>query len=174
MTRNALIVFSSPAISCRRNVLILRLTAMASHPQSFLHPCRLVFTLFVALFAGCAPSAPSLPAKTPRVATGTVKLVIDDGSGNPRSYPEIPWAEGDTVLTAMDEATSASKPLRYATIGPDGTAFITRIDDLDNEGTGGRNWIYSVNGKLADRSAALYETRPEDEILWKYTAETPR
>jgi len=34
------------------------------------------------------------------------------------------------------------------------TAFLTQIDELENEGRG-RNWIYRVNGELAKKSFAI-------------------
>jgi hypothetical protein len=46
---------------------------------------------------------------------------------------------------------------------------LTRIDDLANEtAREGKNWLYRVNGKLADKSAGAYVLSPGDVILWRF------
>jgi len=45
--------------------------------------------------------------------------------------------------------------------------MLTRIDDLANEGSG-RNWIYRVNGKLADRGIGAFNLKLGDTVLWRF------
>ena len=57
----------------------------------------------------------------------------------------------------------------FVTQGSGASAFLTEINGVKNEGAGGRNWMYSVNGERADRSFAVYELQPGDHVLWSFT-----
>ncbi len=48
------------------------------------------------------------------------------------------------------------------------SAFLTAIDGVENEGADGQNWTYTVNGQIADRSFAVYELKPGDQVLWTF------
>ena len=52
--------------------------------------------------------------------------------------------------------------------GTDQTAFLTGIFGVANEGAGGKNWTYEVNGEGADRSFAVYELHAGDRVLWSF------
>src|SRR5437764_15119112 len=83
----------------------------------------------------------------------TVKLVIDFNDGSKKQFT-IPWAQGMTVLEAMEKARGiASKPT-VVYIGSGETALLTQIDGLKNEGGGGaaKNWQYRVNNVYATKS----------------------
>jgi hypothetical protein len=47
-------------------------------------------------------------------------------------------------------------------------SLVMQIDDKWSEGAGLRNWTYSINDKLADRSFAVYELKPGDRVLWRF------
>ncbi len=57
--------------------------------------------------------------------------------------------------------------MKFQERGSGATAFLTQLDDLKNEGSG-RNWIYRVNGQIADRSFAVYRLEAGDTVLWKF------
>lgn len=132
---------------------------------------------------GCSPSAapPAQAEKAPVPSTNdgdsgeqkakTVKLVLEFGDGTKRVYDSLPWSEGVTVLTAMDEAKAGAEPVTYALSGSGDAAFVNEINGVKNEGTGSgkKNWLFWVNGKFADRSAAVYKIQPADEVVWKFT-----
>jgi hypothetical protein len=104
-------------------------------------------------------------------ATQTVSLSVDFGEGRRREWPTIRWRDGLTVADALAMATGpddASEPLRFVQKGSGSSALLTELADVPNEGAGGRNWIYQVNGKHADRSFAVYELQAGDEVLWRY------
>ena len=61
---------------------------------------------------------------------------------------------------------NAAPGLSISQQGSGASAFLTKIDGVANEGAGGRNWMYSVNGQRADRSFAVYELQPGDHVLW--------
>lgn len=132
---------------------------------------------------GCSPSAvpPAQAEKAPATSTSdedagekkekTVKLAIDFGDGTERVYDSLPWSEGVTVLTAMDKAKAEAEPVTYGLSGSGDAAFVNEINGVKNEGTGSgkKNWLFWVNGKFADRSAAVYKIQPADEVVWKFT-----
>jgi hypothetical protein len=45
---------------------------------------------------------------------------------------------------------------------------LTSINGVANEGAGGNNWTYEVNGRSGDRSYAVYELRAGDRVLWTF------
>ena len=94
-----------------------------------------------------------------------VTLTIDFGDRGPRQAEVTSWSEGMTVGDLLNRV----RRLSVAQQGSGASAFVTQINGVTNEGAGGRNWIYSVNGKAADRSLGIYELRPNDHVLWTFT-----
>jgi hypothetical protein len=76
-----------------------------------------------------------------------------------------------TVRDALAAAVDSSGNVKFAQQGADQSAFLTEIEGVKNEGAGGRNWTYTVNGKLGDRSFAIYPLRPGDQVLWTHAAQ---
>jgi hypothetical protein len=98
-----------------------------------------------------------------------IELAIDYGDGAEKRFTRIPWKEGMTVLGALDHAKRHPRGIRYEKSGAGESALLTGIDGLANEpGRDGRNWLYRVNGKLADKSFDAYVLSAGDVILWKF------
>jgi hypothetical protein len=135
--------------------------------------CRTVcMFLALSILIGCQPPKSSSDGTDRPVGvkpTGeAVTLVVDFDDGQQRHF-RLAWREGMTVLDALDSASQRQRGITYTQRGTGEMAMITAIDALANEGGGkGRNWIYRVNGQLADKSCGVYEIRPEDVILWKF------
>lgn len=100
-------------------------------------------------------------------ASLSVKLVIDYGDGCEKHFTAIPWKERITVFDVLMVADRHPRGIDWKYRGKGATALLERIDDLENEGAG-RNWVYRVNGKLADRGLGVYELKSGDTILWKF------
>lgn len=139
--------------------------------------CSLVLTgiLTTFLFCGLAGQvvADSSQAGGPPVGAKvaqTVQLVIDYGDGIQKTFGRIPWKEGMTVKDMMDVAKSGGHGIQYQFTGSGDTTFLTRIDDVKNEGGGAtaRNWVYSVDGKPADRSFGVYKVNAGADVVWKF------
>ena len=96
-----------------------------------------------------------------------VRLVVDYGDGVQKHFTELAWRDEMTVLDAMTAAGKHPRGIQFKYRGRGATAFLTEIDDLENEGRG-RNWIFSVNEKMAERSFAVVSLKPGDTILWKF------
>jgi hypothetical protein len=95
-----------------------------------------------------------------------VLLTINFGNGQLLNSTEN-WREGMTVADVLQNNRRNS----FLTEGRGETAFLTSLNGVMNEGATGRNWTYTVNGKFADRSFAVYELRPNDHVLWTFTAQ---
>lgn len=95
----------------------------------------------------------------------TVSLRIVRGDGTENYFPALPWTAGMTVAQALDRAG-----VRTTHQGEGPQALLTSIEGQKNEGSGerARNWIYRVNGRLADKSYAAYRLRPGDAVLWTF------
>jgi uncharacterized protein DUF4430 len=95
-----------------------------------------------------------------------VELTIDFGRGKRKNFEPIAWHADMTVADAMN----ASSGVNIAQKGSGESALVTAIDGVENQGSHGLNWTYGVNGKMADRSFAVYELKPGDRILWTFGA----
>jgi len=96
-----------------------------------------------------------------------VVLIIDYGDGVQKHFTKLVWRNEMTVLDAMLAAQAHPRGVRFEHQGSAATALLTRIDDVKNEGRG-RNWLFRVNGKLADRSFGIVPLQPGDTILWRF------
>jgi hypothetical protein len=101
--------------------------------------------------------------------SATVRLVVDYGDGVIKTITDLPWAKGSTVLDVMNAAKSHGISFSYT--GSGASAFLTRIDDVANEGGGGskKNWQLWVNTSYADKSFGVYELQPLDVVFWRFT-----
>jgi Domain of unknown function (DUF4430) len=101
--------------------------------------------------------------------SATVRLVIDYGDGVSKTITGLPWAKGSTVLDVMNAAKSRQHGITFSYTGSSASAFLTRIDDVANEGGGKKNWQLWVNTSYADKSFAVYELQPSDVVFWRFT-----
>jgi hypothetical protein len=97
-------------------------------------------------------------------ATQSVLLTINFGDGRPLQNEVANWHEQMTVADLLQQEPRVS----LRTQGSGELLFLTDLNGVSNEGAGGRNWTYSVNGQPADRSLAVYELRPNDHVLWTF------
>jgi hypothetical protein len=97
-----------------------------------------------------------------------VTLAVDFMDGAQKRLTNIPWNNGMTVLDVMNHAAKHRHGIQFTFRGKGARAFLTRIDDLENQGAAGRNWIFHVNQKQGDRSFAVFRLEPGDAVLWKF------
>lgn len=95
-----------------------------------------------------------------------VLLSINYGDGRLQTVT-VEWRDGMTVADVLEQEPW----IRLVTNGSSQSAFLTALNGVANEGAGGRNWTYTVNGKYADRSFAVYELQPNDHVLWTFAAQ---
>ena len=126
-------------------------------------PYWILSTVILLSFWCCASSSASQPDSPAR----TVAVVIDYNDGVQKHFRRITWRSNMTVLDAMVAAQKHPRGIRFKYRGKGATALLVRIDDLENSAQG-RNWLYRVNGKLADRSFGTWKVQAGDTILWKH------
>ena len=124
-----------------------------------------ILALFVLATRTAAQPAESI--KGPK-GNQPVILTVDYGDGAQKRFPSIPWKKSMTVLEAMRWADKHPRGIDFAERGRGETTLVTQIDDLKNQGGSQKNWIYRVNGKMGDRSCAVFPIEPGDTILWKF------
>lgn len=122
--------------------------------------------LLAALTASIRGEPSRLLAAEP--AATTVSLAIDYGDGVEKRFTALPWKKGATVLDALTAAQAHPRGIRFTHRGAGETAFVSKIDDLANEGGGGRNWRFHVNGKGGDRSCGIFELQAGDSVVWQF------
>jgi hypothetical protein len=103
----------------------------------------------------------------------TVRLVVDYGDGVIKTITGLPWAKGSTVLDVMNAAKDRPHGITFSYTGSGASAFLTRIDDVANEGGAAvkKNWQLWVNTSYADRSFGVYEVQPLDVVFWRFTTQ---
>ena len=119
------------------------------------------------ILCGLAGLTTLLPVSHAEEDAKTLTLVIDYGDGVQKHFLGLACKRGMTVLDVLEAAKQHPRGIRFSYRGKGATAFLTQIDDLKNEGRG-KNWIYHVNGKVGDRSFAVFEVKPSDKVLWKF------
>lgn len=102
----------------------------------------------------------------PAEPVGAVTLAIDPGEGqaNERTLDLLP---GMTALEALESAPEDWRgPVDRTNSGIN--AFVEAIGGVENEGPGGRNWQYYVNGERAAVGAGARRLADGDRVLWKF------
>lgn len=102
----------------------------------------------------------------------TAKIVIRLAPDSGPIEIELPVTGEMTVLDLMNQAQREGK-LEFEYRGSGATVFVNSIQGLANQGAGGHNWIYRVNGKLGDRSIGVAEIVAGDKITWEFGSYEP-
>jgi hypothetical protein len=126
--------------------------------------CRVLIGIAASL-ALIAPGTAADPTDRP---TQTVALIVDYGDGVQKHFPRLAWRDGMTILDLMQAAKAHPRGVDFQYRGRGSTAFLFQIDDLKNEGRG-RNWLYRINDKLADRSFAVQTIGANDRVVWEFS-----
>jgi hypothetical protein len=105
--------------------------------------------------------------------SATVRLVVDYGDGVMKTITGLPWAKGSTVLDVMNAAKDRPHGITFTYTGSGASAFLTRIDDVANEGGAAakKNWQLWVNTSYADKSFGVYEVQPLDVVFWRFATQ---
>lgn len=116
-----------------------------------------------------APRVDSAAAADPEAAK-SVQMVVDFGDGVEIHFTRLPWKKGQTVADAVALTDARPHGARFLRVGSGETLFVTQIGDVKNEGGGRdrRNWLYQLNGKLAENGIGAQTLDPGDVVLWKF------
>lgn len=97
-------------------------------------------------------------------ADGSVTMSFDfDGERENLELEFVPYA---TAFEIMNGARKGGE-LEFESTGPP-MPFVTSIEGVENEGAGGRNWQYWINGEYATVGIGEYEPEAGDEIEWRF------
>lgn len=121
------------------------------------------------VWAAGQAEGPAAGEKPPQPAKESiVKLTVDYGDGVEKRFKALEWKPGLTALEALELAGRHKRGVKVQHRGAGPTAFVEAIDDLENEGGGGRNWLYQINGEKAKRGAGVSPLEAGDEVLWTF------
>jgi len=130
-----------------------------------------VVALLLGPATGCS-AAPPGPQNAAQTQGGdkktTVSLTVDFGDGFQKVYTRLPHRSEMTVLDATLAAAAHERGIKVNYRGRGDRAFVTAIDKLENQGGRGRNWLFQVNGKQAERGCGATRLKPGDTVLWKF------
>ena len=133
-------------------------TRLPGNPRWRGHLLTLVLSAAVALAQSAAA----------RGAESVVLLTIDYGDGVQKTFVALPWKEKLTVFGALQAAAQHPRGIKVQHTGSGETTFVTAIDDRTNEGQGGNNWKYEVNGQRLPVSAGVAELKAGDAVVWRF------
>ena len=133
--------------------------------------CCLFFLLAIMTIGwlGCdrsSPSSPSPNADAKSGVSGTVELMVNFRDQDDMMV-YVPLSADATVLSVLEQA-QVEGALTFESRGQGESAFLKSINGVENEGAGGDNWVYRVNGQLGDRSFGVYKVEADDQILWSF------
>jgi hypothetical protein len=115
---------------------------------------------------GVEASGPIRPSPQP---TGeTASLAIDFGNGVRKEFAALAYRHGMTVGDLMREGRKFRPGLQFTQRGSGAMGFVESLENVANEGGGGRNWLYSVNGQGATRSFDVETLEPGAAVLWEF------
>jgi len=100
-----------------------------------------------------------------------VSLSIELGDGRKLTIDSLAWRPGMTVLEALRQASRREEyDFSFESRGEGDAILVTAIGGEQNQGGGSnaRNWIYRVNGKVANHSAAVHRLSPGDVVQWRF------
>jgi hypothetical protein len=100
-------------------------------------------------------------------APPAVRMIVDYGDGVEKHFTALAWKDGMTILDALKAAKSHARGIKFTYRGEDSTAFLTHIDEMENEGNG-KNWVFRVNDKLGTKSFAVTSLKAGDTVLWRF------
>ncbi len=103
-----------------------------------------------------------------RPAGQTVSMTIDFGNGARREFAALAYRDGMTVGDLMRQARDFRPQIRFALKGEGEMSFLTSLENVANEGGGGRNWLYSVDGKTGETSFEVCPLTPGAAVLWEF------
>lgn len=108
---------------------------------------------------------------SPPAQGDSVRLEIDFGNGATQNFAALPWQSEMTIADLMKSAQEFRPGITYVQKGEGEMGFLSTLQGLSNEGVGGRNWKYQVDGKHGQKSFCLQELSPGQHVLWKYDSE---
>jgi hypothetical protein len=94
-----------------------------------------------------------------------VDVEIDFKNSTPPLTGKVTLEKDQTAFAAL-ENFARQKELKVDFKGQGETLFVMGIGEVTNQGAGGINWTYRINGELGDRSSGIFSLKPGDKVLW--------
>ena len=125
-----------------------------------------IFAIVLLAFVGGCEKQPKLAA-TDKIA---VELAVDFQGQAENIETRQLVSQGATVFDLLSVCQSNGE-LQFEHRGSGETAFVTKINDIENQMADGSNWVFFVNGQLADHGVGAVKLNDGDSVLWKFSAE---
>jgi hypothetical protein len=68
----------------------------------------------------------------------------------------------------VQKALATAEAVTFSVQGEGDKAFLTELAGHSNEGPGGKNWQFEVNGQWSSSSFGIHELQPGDRVLWEF------
>jgi hypothetical protein len=110
-------------------------------------------------------TAPQPAAAEQPLAKIEVEVEIDFKNSTPALTGKVTLEKEQTAFAAL-ESFARQKELKVDFKGEGETLFVKGIGEVANQGAGGINWTYRVNGELGDRSSGIFSLKAGDKVSW--------
>jgi hypothetical protein len=104
---------------------------------------------------------------TVQPSTGEVVALTIDRSAVVETH-DIGWHPGLTVLGVLEAYSAEHTAEPLSVVGSGASALVTAAAGRTNEGAGGLNWQFELNGQYGTKSAGVTPVEPGDRVLWKF------
>ncbi len=133
---------------------------------------RLRYLIVLVMLGGCTSASPTEQDRAQKSSesqpTGTVNLSIELPAPAQTIDMEVKVDKDTTVFDALRQAEQSDKRIQLDVSGSGETAFVRSLGGVTNRGAAGKNWIYYVNGELANRGAGVFQIAPGDRVVWRF------
>ena len=130
--------------------------------QYHLRLIRVSLVLAMLLVFSC--DRPGQTTDLPATA-GQVSIEVRFAGNKPMTEP---INAGQTTLLELMSDMQQSNKLHFETSGKGDMTMIQSISEQPNEGAGDdkKNWLFSVNGQIAQKGAGQFQLQDGDQIVW--------
>lgn len=130
----------------------------------------LIGILFVASALGsCKEQANESP-----VGIGSIQIKVQaTGAVQALQFNVEPASEARPVLYYLKNLREAGQ-LSYTSSGSAGMVLVESVNGVAGEGVDGRNWIYAIDGALANRGVATMPIKAGQSIVWCFVTYADR
>ncbi len=110
-------------------------------------------------------------ANSARAIVRTIELgfVFEDGVAK---VVPVEWIRGTTVLDGLKSASHKPHGNSFRATGDGRSVFVIEIDGQANDTNG--NWMYWVNGELANVGCGEHVLKPGDIVRWEFVPLDPK
>lgn len=114
-------------------------------------------------------------ADAPEGTGGAIEVQIPAVQGQAAVQAELAVEPGDAQsLFAFMQSLQDKQKLQFTSSGSGELVFIDSLQGIKNQGADGKNWMYAVDGRLANRGVATMQLTGGQRVQWCFVTYAER